>query len=69
MKVVADTNVFISTLLFKGQPIQLLEQATRGRIDLFISHAILDEIVSVIKRPKFRRTQAQVQEAVEILEG
>jgi putative PIN family toxin of toxin-antitoxin system len=69
VKVVADTNIYISALLFKGQPLQLLEQATSRLVDLFVSHAILDESVSVIKRPKFRRTEGQVQEAVEIVRG
>jgi putative PIN family toxin of toxin-antitoxin system len=39
-----------------------------GKIDLFMSQEILDEIVGVMKRPRFRRTSAQVAEAKQLIE-
>lgn len=69
MRVVADSNIYISALLFAGFPSVLLERAQTGKIDLFISQPILDEVLTVMRREKFKRTEAQVQEAREIIEG
>jgi putative PIN family toxin of toxin-antitoxin system len=68
VKVVADSNIYISGFLFPGQPASLLEQAIEGEIDLFISQEILDEVIGVMQRPRFRRTAAQVAEAQELIE-
>ena len=37
MRVVADTNVIVSGLLWKGNPRQLLDAARNGTIDLLTS--------------------------------
>ncbi len=65
---VADSNIYISGFLFPGPPSRLLEQAIKGEIDLFISQQILDEVIGVMKRPKFRRSARQVAEAKELIE-
>jgi putative PIN family toxin of toxin-antitoxin system len=44
MRVVADTNVFISALMFGGLPGQFLELAMRRRFTLVTSKALLDEL-------------------------
>ena len=43
MKVVLDTNVFVSGIFFKGPPYQILEAWHAGRIALVISPEILEE--------------------------
>ena len=44
LRVTADTNVFISSLVFPGgKPFQLLQLARAGKINLTVSEAILDE--------------------------
>jgi putative PIN family toxin of toxin-antitoxin system len=44
MQVVADTNIFISALMFGGLPGQFLDLALRRRITLVTSKALLDEL-------------------------
>jgi len=62
LRVVADTNVYISALNFGGAPDQVLALARRGRIEMFVSKPILDEIEGVLKGkfqwPPSRRRQA-----------
>lgn len=43
MRVVLDTNVFISGVFFKGSPYQILAAWQEGGIELVISTEILDE--------------------------
>ena len=43
MKIVLDTNVFISGVFFKGPPYQILTAWRDGGIELVISPEILDE--------------------------
>ncbi len=69
MRVVADSNIYISALLFKGFPLEFLQLAATGRVDLFVSQAILDETIAVLRRDKFKRSEAQVWEAEEIIRG
>jgi len=43
VKVVLDTNVFVSGVFFSGPPYQILQAWRAGRIELSVSHAILAE--------------------------
>jgi putative PIN family toxin of toxin-antitoxin system len=56
-KVVLDTNVLISGLLFGGNPRKILELVIQGKIDAYISPAIFTEFREVLLRPKFGLTQ------------
>ena len=56
-KVVLDTNVLISGILFGGNPRQILELVIQGKIDAYISPAIFTEFREVLIRPKFGLTQ------------
>lgn len=51
MRVVIDTNVAISGLLWHGKPRGVLEQARSGVITIFSSPALLDELADVLIRP------------------
>ena len=53
MKVVLDTNIFISAFLRGGKPRAVLERAIEGKDNLFISRPILAELAEVLTRPKF----------------
>jgi putative PIN family toxin of toxin-antitoxin system len=51
LRVTADTNIFISALIFRGgKPFHLLELARKGSISLTVSRAILDEMEGVLAR-------------------
>lgn len=43
MKVVLDTNVFVSGVFFKGPPYEILKAWRAGRFELAISQEIFDE--------------------------
>ena len=51
--VTADSNVFISGLIWRGKPHELLNLARSGQIELAASDAILDEFTGIL-RDKFQ---------------
>lgn len=53
VRLVLDTNVVISGLLWRGAPGQLIDEAQNGRITLFSSVDLLLELRGVLSRPKF----------------
>ena len=48
MKVVYDTNIYVSGLFWGGSPGDLLKRAAKGEVQLVISGFILDEISKVL---------------------
>ncbi len=50
MKVVLDTNVFISGVFFTGPPFRILQAWRDGRVDLVLSPEILEEYQEVTER-------------------
>ncbi len=70
MRVVADTNVVVSGLLWRGNPRRVLDAARDGIIELFTSPVLLEELEDVLKREKFavRLENAGVSVA-ELIEG
>ena len=53
MRVVADTNIVVSALLYDGAERRLLDAARSGRIALYTSAVLLDELADVLPRTKF----------------
>lgn len=62
-KVVFDTNVFISAILFGGNPRKILELAREGEIRLFTSSAILLELAEKLYI-KFQWSQEEIKDVV-----
>lgn len=60
-RIVLDTNVFISALLFKGKPARLIEKIRLAKDEILISRDILDEYIRVLAYPKFRLTHDEIQ--------
>jgi putative PIN family toxin of toxin-antitoxin system len=55
-RVVLDTNVFVAAVTSReGVSARLLLAARAGRFQLVASPLLLDELVDVLSRPKFRR--------------
>lgn len=54
MRVLLDTNVLVSAVLFGGLPQDLVERAFRGEFELVTSEALLDELEAVL-RDRFDR--------------
>ena len=53
-RVVLDSNVFISAVLFGGKPRAILNLAIEGLFEIAISDDILEEIKGVMEGKKFR---------------
>jgi putative PIN family toxin of toxin-antitoxin system len=53
IKIVLDTNVFISGIIFGGYSKEILEAAVEGKVQLAVSDDILNEISEVLQRKKF----------------
>ena len=54
IKLVLDTNTLISGFFWEGNEAELIRKIENNKAQLFISNEIIDEVESVIKRPKFR---------------
>jgi len=73
LKVVLDTNVFVSSLLVKaGLPAQVLDAWRGRRYLLIVSPAIIAEIRATLAYPRIRRkyaiTDGDVEQLVTLLE-
>ena len=53
MRLVLDTNVVISALVWGGAPHQLLAAAAQGRAELCTCEELCTELSVVLQRPKF----------------
>ena len=61
MKLVLDTNIYISAFLWGGKPKEILKRAIEGKDEVFISRAIMDEIFEVLKRPSFKVNETAIE--------
>lgn len=55
MRLVLDTNVVLSALLWGGVPSRLLRVAPSGGALLFTSTPLIEELTDVLSRPKFEK--------------
>ena len=70
MKVVADTNVVVSALLWRGSLRLILDAASAGAINLFVRPLLLAELQDVLQRPAFaRRLQEAAVQPVDLVLG
>lgn len=58
MRLVLDTNVVASAVLWGGVPRQLLQDGREKRLSLFTSIRLLAELTDILVRPKFERKLA-----------
>ena len=68
IRVVADTNVYVSALLFGGAPEEVLLLAQAGTFSLYISPAIREELSRVLAQ-KFGWEQTRVRAALSAIAG
>lgn len=66
MRIVVDTNVIVSALVFGGVPRRVLELAQTGRCELFYSEAIQVEVRRVLGE-KFAWNEAKLDEVLPVL--
>lgn len=65
MRLVLDTNVVASALLWGGSPKQLLQLGLNPDFILFSSPALLAELMDILSRPKFEKKIASSLLSVE----
>ena len=66
LRVVLDSNVYVSALHFGGLPLELLLLGTGDDVALFTSPAILAEVAGVLSG-KFHWDESRVSEALDVL--
>jgi putative PIN family toxin of toxin-antitoxin system len=69
VRIVLDTNVVMSALLWRGKPYQLLEAVRHGpRFVLYSSGVLLEELADVLTRPSAAKRLALIdKQAHEVL--
>jgi putative PIN family toxin of toxin-antitoxin system len=65
VRVVLDTNVLVSALLFTGTASELLPLWQQGAITVLLSRAILEEYFRVLSYPKFRLSETEIRSLIE----
>ena len=66
MRVVVDTNVIVSGLMFTGNERRVLDLARRRRFDIYLSQFIVEETRSLLAR-KFQLDPSEINTALAIL--
>jgi putative PIN family toxin of toxin-antitoxin system len=64
-RVVLDTNVLISALLFKGELSGVVGLWQKGKIIPIISKETFDELRTVLEYPKFSLSRAEIKSLIE----
>ena len=64
VRVVLDTNIVVSALVWGGTPYALIAAATEERIELYSSPALVEELADVLRRVKFVPRLQQAQRTV-----
>lgn len=68
MRLVLDTNVVVSALVWGGTPLKLLQAAADGDIELYTSPALLAELMEVLERKplasRLSRQRSSIEQAV-----
>jgi uncharacterized protein len=68
-RVVLDTNILISGLIWRGIPGQAIDAATQYRFRLLLSESLLQELQITLYRPKFTKVIAASGQRVDDLIG
>ncbi len=61
LRVVLDTNVLVSAIISNGKSRELLKKGITNQYSILISDLILKELIVVLRRPKFKISEDEVQ--------
>jgi len=67
VKIVLDTNVFVSSVFFGGPPHKILEAWRDGKIQLLLSPAILEEYQRVMRELAVRFPEIKVEALINFI--
>lgn len=56
IRILLDTNVYVSAILFNGKPRLILEEIIEEKVYAFISNQIIKELEDTLSKPKFKLT-------------
>ena len=68
MKIVIDSNIFVSSFFWGGNPRKIFDRVIDGLDELFISDELLKEILEVMLRKKFNLELQKAIDYVNIIE-
>jgi putative PIN family toxin of toxin-antitoxin system len=68
MKLVLDTNIFVSAFYWGGNPQKIIDRIVEGTDELYISNEILDEVAATMARPKFKTRPEIIERYVRTIE-
>lgn len=66
LKVVIDTNVFISAFVFGGKPLEIIKLLLKDKIELYISPFSINELIKIL-REKFDWEEDKIDKVLDIL--
>jgi putative PIN family toxin of toxin-antitoxin system len=69
MKIVLDSNIFVSSFYWAGNPRKVFERVTNGLDELYITDDILSEVRTVMLREKFDTDSNEIEEYIKIIES
>jgi len=64
-KIVIDTNVFISAVLFRGPTSRLVSLWQKDAVSVLMSSAVLKEYAKALAYPKFKLSKTEIRGIVE----
>lgn len=67
LRVVLDTNVIVSALIATGKPRDLLARGIAGEFTLVTSRPMLNELMLVLRRTKFKTSEDEIHKVVSAL--
>ena len=67
MRIIVDTNVFISGIFFSGPPYEILRAWKNNKIQIVVSPEILEEYYRVSEELNSKFNQINIEEFIELL--
>ena len=67
MRVILDTNVFISGIFFSGPPSQILKAWSNNKFQLVLSHPILDEYQRVLEELSSKFPSIDISQVIDLV--
>ena len=64
LRVVLDTNVLVSAIISDGKSRELLKKGITNQYSILISDLILKELIVVLRRPKFKISEDEIQRTI-----
>ena len=63
-RIVLDTNVLVSAVITYGRPRRLLQKGIDKEFTIVTSDFILNELTTVLRRPKFKTTEDEIGKVI-----